>query len=123
MTGTFRINVVADPRALLRAMFDAAVAAADPMHRVAAFLPERPSGKVVVVGAGKASARMAQAVEQAWDGPLTGLVVTRYGHAVPCRHIEVVEAAHPVPDAAGERAARRILELVSGLGADDLVWR
>jgi hydroxypyruvate reductase len=112
--------VVTEPRALLRAMFDAAVAAADPLQRVAAFLPTRPAGRVVVVGAGKASARMAQAVEKAWDGPLSGLVVTRYGHAVACSRIEVVEAAHPVPDAASERAARRILDLVSGLGADDL---
>ena len=110
-----------DPRALLRAMFDAVVEAADPLQRVPAFLPARPSGEVVVVGAGKASARMAQAVERAWDGPLNGLVVTRYGHAVPCAHVKVVEAAHPVPDAAGERAACRILELVSGLSADDLV--
>jgi glycerate 2-kinase len=110
-----------DPRALLRAMFDAAVAAADPLQCVAPFLPMPPPGRVVVVGAGKASARMAQAVEQSWDGPLTGLVVTRYGHAVPCSHVEVVQAAHPVPDAAGQRAARRILDLVSGLGADDLV--
>ncbi|MGB8994564.1 MAG: glycerate kinase [Pseudonocardiaceae bacterium] len=110
-----------DSRALLRVMFDAAVAAADPLRRVPGFLPARPPGRVVVVGAGKAAARMVQAVEQAWDGPLSGLVVTRYGHAVPCAHVEVVEAAHPVPDAAGERAARRILELVSDLGADDLV--
>ncbi len=110
-----------DSRALLREMFDAAVAAADPLRRVPGFLPARPPGRVVVVGAGKAAARMAQAVERAWDGPLSGLVVTRYGHAVPCAHVEVVEAAHPVPDAAGERAARRILELVSDLGADDLV--
>ncbi|MDQ3764318.1 MAG: glycerate kinase [Actinomycetota bacterium] len=102
-------------------MFDAAVAAADPLQRVARFLPARPSGRIVVVGAGKASARMAQAVEQAWDGPLSGLVVTRYGHAVPCSRVEVAQAAHPVPDAAGEQAARRILDLVSGLGADDLV--
>jgi hydroxypyruvate reductase len=102
-------------------MFEAAVAAADPLQRVPAFLPARPRGRTVVVGAGKASARMAQAVERAWDGPLSGLVVTRYGHAVPCQHIEVVQAAHPVPDAAGEQAAHRILELVSGLGADDLV--
>lgn len=113
--------MVADPRALLRAMFHAAVAAADPLRRVPAFLPPRPPGRVVVVGAGKASARMAQAVEQAWDGPLSGLVVTRYGHAVPCSQVEVVQAAHPVPDAAGERAARRILELVSGLSEGDLV--
>jgi glycerate 2-kinase len=109
------------PRALLRAMFDAAVGAADPLQRVPAYLPERPPGRVVVVGAGKASARMAQAVEQAWDGPLSGLVVTRYGHAVACERVTVVEAAHPVPDAAGARAARQILELVSGLSADDLV--
>jgi glycerate 2-kinase len=113
--------VIADPRALLRAMFDAAVTAADPLQRVVPFLPARPPGRVVVLGAGKASARMAQAVEQAWDGPLSGLVVTRYGHTVPCAHVEVIEAAHPVPDAAGERAARRILDLVSGLGPDDLV--
>lgn len=110
-----------DPAALLRAMFDAAVAAADPSQRVPDFLPARPPGRVVVVGAGKASARMAQAVEQAWEGPLSGLVVTRYGHAVPCSRVQVVQAAHPVPDAAGERAARRILELVSDLDADDLV--
>lgn len=102
-------------------MFDAAVAAADPLQRVAPFLPARPPGRVVVVGAGKASARMAQAVEKAWDGPLSGLVVTRYGHAVPCSYVEVTEAAHPVPDTAGERAARRILDLVSGLNVDDLV--
>ncbi|MFN2536206.1 MAG: glycerate kinase [Pseudonocardiaceae bacterium] len=102
-------------------MFDAAVAAADPLQRVPAYLPERPPGRVVVVGAGKASARMAQAVEQVWDGPLSGLVVTRYGHAVACERVTVVEAAHPVPDAAGARAARQILELVSGLSADDLV--
>jgi glycerate 2-kinase len=113
--------VLGDPRALLRAMFDAAVAAADPLQRVPAYLPARPPGRVVVVGAGKASARMAQAVEQVWDGPLSGLVVTRYGHAVACERVTVVEAAHPVPDAAGERAARQILELVSGLRADDLV--
>ncbi len=110
-----------DPAALLRAMFDAAVAAADPLQRVPRFLPARPPGRVVVVGAGKASARMAQAVEQAWDGPLSGLVVTRYGHAVPCSRVQVVQAAHPVPDAAGERAGRRILDLVSDLDADDLV--
>jgi len=109
------------PGELLRAMFGAAVAAADPMRRVAGFLPVRPAGRVVVVGAGKASARMAQALEQSWDGPLSGLVVTRYGHAVPCSRIEIMEAAHPVPDAESERAARRILDLVSGLGAEDLV--
>ena len=113
--------MVTQPRVLLRAMFDAAVAAADPLQRVASFLPPRPSGRVVVVGAGKASARMAQAVEQSWDGPLSGLVVTRYGYAVPCKHIEIAAAAHPVPDAAGEAAARRILELACGLGDGDLL--
>lgn len=111
----------ADPQAFLRGLFDTAVAAADPLLRVPDFLPPRPSGRTIVVGAGKASARMAQAVEQAWPTPLSGLVVTRYGHAASCRQIEVVEAAHPVPDTAGERAARRILELVSAAGSDDLV--
>ena len=109
------------PRALLRAMFDAAVAAALPSHRLAAFLPPRPKGRVLVVGAGKASAAMAQAVEAAWPGALQGLVVTRYGHAVPCQHIEVVEAAHPVPDARGRDAAARMLAMVQGLTQGDLV--
>ena len=117
------IDSVADAPALLRAMFDAAVAAADPLERVPAFLPaQRPAGRVVVVGAGKASARMAQAVECAWpDAPMDGLVVTRYGHAVPCERVEIVEASHPVPDEAGEQAARRMLKMVSDLGSDDLV--
>ena len=110
-----------DPCTLLRAMFAAAVNAASPVARVPAYLPPRPKGRVVVVGAGKASAAMAKAVEDYWDGPLTGLVVTRYGHAVPCERIEIVEAAHPVPDASGEAAARRILGMVQGLGPDDLV--
>jgi hydroxypyruvate reductase len=110
-----------DPRTLLRAMFDAAVDAASPASRVPAHLPLRPKGRVVVVGAGKASAAMAKAVEDHWDGPLSGLVVTRYGHAVPCDRIEIVEAAHPVPDTRGEAAARRILDMVQGLGPDDLV--
>jgi len=113
--------MVWEPRSLLRAMFDAAVDAASPAARVPSFLPAPPKGRVVVVGAGKASAAMAKAVEDHWDGPLTGLVVTRYGHAVPCRRIEIVEAAHPVPDASGEAAARRILDMVQGLGPDDLV--
>jgi len=110
----------ADPRDFLRALFDAALAAADPHRIVPANLPPRPKGRTVVVGAGKAAAAMARAVETHWDGPLEGLVVTRYGHAVPCERIEVVEAAHPVPDLAGRRAAERILELVGGLGEDDL---
>lgn len=109
-----------DAPALLRRMFDAAVAAADPAGIVPRHLPPRPPGRTVVLGAGKASAAMAAAVESAWDGPLEGLVVTRYGHAVPTRSIEIVEAAHPLPDAAGERAARRILALAESLGPDDL---
>src|ERR1700691_5286129 len=110
-----------DPRTLLREMFDAAVNAAQASKCVPAHLPAPPKGRTVVVGAGKAAAAMARAVEDHWRGNLSGLVVTRYGHAVRCGRIEVVEAAHPVPDAAGEQAARRILAAVQGLTADDLV--
>ena len=110
-----------DPRALLRAMFDAAVAASQPSRHISRYLPPAPKGRFIVIGAGKASAAMAQAVEAHWQGPIEGLVVTRYGYAVPCRHVEIVEAAHPVPDAAGEEAARRLVQLVSGLTEDDLV--
>jgi glycerate 2-kinase len=106
---------------LLRQMFDAAVASAQPALCVPPQLPAAPRGRLIVVGAGKASAAMARAVEESWSGPLSGLVVTRYGYAVPCRHIDIVEAAHPVPDAAGMHAAERMLELVSGLNEDDLV--
>jgi len=113
------MNYLENPRGLLFDMFEAAVAAADPMKRVRAFLPDPPKGKLLVVGAGKASARMAEAVEAAWSGSLSGLVVTRYGHSASCRQVEIVEAGHPVPDAAGVNAARRILELVSDLGPDD----
>jgi hydroxypyruvate reductase len=109
------------PRKLLREMFDAAVAAAQPDVCVPPHLPPRPRGRLIVIGAGKASATMARAVETHIDGPLEGLVVTRYGHRVPCERIEIVEAAHPVPDAAGAEAARRILEKVRGLTTDDLV--
>jgi hydroxypyruvate reductase len=112
--------VLADPAGLLRALFDAALAAASP-DRVRAHLPAPPHGRTVVIGAGKAAAAMARAVEDAWSGPLSGLVVTRYGHGVPCERIEVIEAAHPVPDDAGERAARHMLERVAGLSRDDLV--
>lgn len=109
-------------RALLRAVFDAAIAAADPRRVLAAHLPPRPQGRAIVVGGGKSAALMAAALEQAWpDIPLEGTVVTRYGHAVPTRRIEVIEAAHPVPDANSERGARRLLERVRGLGPDDLV--
>jgi hydroxypyruvate reductase len=109
------------PTALLRRMFDAAIAAAQPSLVIPRHLPTPPKGRMIVIGAGKASAAMARAVEDHWPGPLEGLVITRYGYAVPCRRIEIVEAAHPVPDAAGERAARRLLQLVSGLSADDTV--
>lgn len=110
-----------DPRAFLRGCFDAAVAAAQPEKRIPLFLPEKPDGRLVVIGAGKASAAMAQAFETSWTGDVEGLVVTRYDYEVPCEKIEIVEAAHPVPDAAGLKAAQRILDYVSGLGADDLV--
>lgn len=108
-------------RALLEQMFHHAVAQAQPALAVRLHLPEKPAGRTVVIGAGKASAQMARAFEEAWDGPLSGLVVTRYGYAETCRHIEIVEAAHPVPDEAGFLAARRIMETVSGLSPDDLV--
>ena len=109
------------PRVLLRAMFDAAIAAAAPATCLPPFLPKPPKGRTIVIGAGKASAAMAKVVEDHWPGPLSGLVVTRDGHAVACRHIEIVEASHPVPDARGRDAADRILQLVRGLGSDDLV--
>ncbi|MBL8479916.1 MAG: glycerate kinase [Sterolibacteriaceae bacterium] len=111
-------------RALLRDLFDAAVAAADPGHCLPAWLPEPPRGRTVVVGAGKAAAAMARAVETHWRGDveqLSGIVVTRYGHGVATQRIEVVEAAHPTPDAAGQQAAQRLLRAVQGLGANDLV--
>ena len=114
------------PRELLRAMFDAAIASAQPAVAVPPQLPDPASvkGRLVVIGAGKASAAMARAVEDHWRGPksqITGLVVTRYGYSVPCQHIEIIEAAHPVPDAAGLRAAERIAQFVQGLSEDDLV--
>ncbi|AOY98037.1 glycerate kinase [Cupriavidus sp. USMAHM13] len=112
---------LSDPRALLRDLFDTAVAAVSAGHCLPQHLPAPPKGRTVVIGAGKAAAAMAQAVEAHWSGPLSGLVVTRYGHGAPCRRIEVVEAAHPVPDAAGQRAAQRMVELVQELTADDLV--
>jgi hydroxypyruvate reductase len=114
----------AQQRAVLRGLFDAAVAAADPARCLPAHLPDQPRGRTIVVGAGKAAAAMARSVEDHWRGDLqrlSGLVVTRYGHGAPTRRIEVVEAAHPAPDAAGQQAAARILEAVGGLSADDLV--
>lgn len=109
-----------DPALFLRALFDRAVEVADPMRSLARHLPPRPKGRVVVIGAGKASARMAEAVEAAW-GPCEGLVITRYGYGRPCRGIEIVEAAHPVPDESGARATARILALLAGLGPEDFV--
>ena len=102
-------------------MFDAAVAAAQPALCLPPHLPPPPKGRTIVIGAGKASAAMARALEDHWSGPLEGLVVTRYGYEVPCDRIEIVQAAHPVPDAAGIEAAERIRQLVTGLTADDLV--
>src|SRR5580698_10963074 len=110
-----------DARTLLRSLFDAAVAAADPFACVPPNLPAPPKGRTIVVGAGKAAAAMAAAVEAHWRGPLEGLVVTRYGHGAPTQRIKVVEASHPVPDEAGPKAARAILELGKGVGPDDLV--
>ncbi len=112
--------MISDPAAFLRQLFDRAVEVADPMRSLAAVLPEKPQGRLIVIGAGKASARMAEAVEAAW-GPCAGLVITRYGHARPCRGIEIVEAAHPVPDQAGVDATRRILSSLQGLAEADTV--
>ncbi|MEX0956469.1 MAG: glycerate kinase [Rhizobiaceae bacterium] len=112
---------ISDPKPFFTALFDAAVAAADPESVIRGFLPAKPSGRTIVVGAGKGSAQMARAFENAWEGPLSGVVVTRYGYAVQCQHIEILEAAHPVPDEAGLAASKRLLETVAGLTADDLV--
>jgi glycerate 2-kinase len=111
---------IGDPETLLRSLFDIAVEVADPMQSLARFLPARPTGRVVVIGAGKASARMAEAVEAEW-GPCEGLVITRYGYARPCQGIEIVEAAHPVPDQAGVAATQRMLALLDGVGEGDFV--
>lgn len=104
----------------LRQLFDRAVEVADPMRSLKDFLPEKPKGRIIVVGAGKASARMAEAVENAW-GTCEGLVITRYGYARPCQGIEIVEAAHPVPDAAGLEATARMLSLVDSAQEGDFV--
>ncbi|MER9613928.1 glycerate kinase [Mesorhizobium sp. M0207] len=110
-----------DPKSFLISIFNAAVAAADPQRTIKDHLPARPKGRTIVIGAGKGSAQMAAAFEKVWDGPIEGLVVTRYGYGAACRRIEIIEAAHPVPDAAGREASRRLLEKVQGLTADDLV--
>lgn len=110
-----------DPRELLVSLFDAAVAAANPDLTVPRFLPKPPAGKTIVVGAGKGSAQMAKVLENHWAGPLQGVVVTRYGFGVDCQHIEIIEASHPVPDAAGLAASEHLLAAVTDLGPDDLV--
>lgn len=110
-----------DHRAFLMRLFQSAVQAADPDLAIRTHLPAAPKGRTIVVGAGKASAQMARALETHWPHPLEGTVVTRYGHGVPCDRIEVLEAAHPVPDAAGLVASARLMERVKGLTADDLV--
>ncbi|MDX5373790.1 MAG: glycerate kinase [Pseudomonadaceae bacterium] len=110
-----------DPQRLLRDLFATAIAAAHPDQVLADHLPTDRSGRVVVIGAGKAAAAMAAVIEREWQGEVSGLVVTRYEHGADCSQIEVVEAAHPVPDDAGERVARRVLELVGGLGEQDRV--
>jgi hydroxypyruvate reductase len=110
-----------EPRTFLRALLDAAIEAAQPDAILPPHLPPPPRGRTIVLGAGKAAAAMARAVEDHMSGPVEGLAVTRYGHAVPCKSVEVVEAAHPVPDAAGRDAARRILEQARSAGAGDLV--
>jgi hydroxypyruvate reductase len=109
------------PRDLLRAMFDAAVAAADPARCVPPHLPAPPRGRTYVVAIGKAAAAMAKAVEERWTGRLSGIAITRYGHGLPCRRIEVVEAGHPLPDESGLAAAQRALAGAEALGPDDLL--
>lgn len=111
-----------DPRTFFSALFSCAVAAADPEHVIGDYLPERPKGRTVVIGAGKGAGRMAAAFERAWKWPIDrGLVVTRYGYGTACRRIEVIEAAHPVPNQAGLDGSQRLFEVVSGLTEDDLV--
>ena len=110
-----------NPVEFLNELMTAAIEAADPIQCLPGHLPDPPKGRTIVVGAGKAAAKMARVVEDNWRGELDGLVVTRYGHRVDCDRIEVIEAAHPVPDAAGEAGARRIFDLVSSAGEEDLV--
>src|SRR5687768_3073601 len=110
-------------RQLLELLFEAAVKAADPLNGIRTHLPQPPAnGRTVVVGAGKGAAQMAAALETLWNGPaLSGVVVTRYGYGCETKTIEIIEAAHPVPDEAGLAASRRLMEAVSGLGEGDLV--
>lgn len=115
------MNRSIDPKAFFTTLFEAAVSAADPSKTIRTFLPPKPKGRTIVVGAGKGAAQMAAALEDAWDGPLEGTVVTRYGYGAQTRMIQVLEAAHPVPDGAGLAGAQRLLNSVAGLGPDDLV--
>lgn len=110
-----------EPRRFLTGLFDAAVAAADPLSAIRAHLPERPKGRTIVVGAGKAASQMAAAFESLWDGPLEGAVVARHGPVEVCKQIRVLQSAHPVPDEAGLAGSQALLELVQGLTEDDLV--
>ena len=113
--------MIASPKAFLTSIFEAAVAAADPLRTIERHLPAKPVGRTIVVGFGKGAAQMAQAFETVWDGDYEGVVVTRYGYAAPCKRIEVLEASHPVPDENGLAAAKRLAALLSDLTADDLV--
>ncbi|MBN9044490.1 MAG: glycerate kinase [Rhizobiales bacterium] len=119
------MTAIADPKKFLTGLFDAAIAAADPEKVIRANLPQKPKGRTVVIGAGKGSAQMAAAFEKAWaekhGSPIEGVVVTRYGYGAPCERIEIIEAAHPVPDAAGLAASKRLFDAVKGLTEDDLV--
>ncbi|RMI17816.1 glycerate kinase type-2 family protein [Sinorhizobium meliloti] len=112
---------IANPRQFLESLFASAVSAADPERVIAANLPERPKGRTVVIGAGKGAAQMARALESVWEGPLSGVVVTRYGFGAHCKNIEVLEASHPLPDEGGLKASKRLLAAVSDLTGDDLV--
>ena len=112
---------IADPRSFLADLFTAAVDAADPAKMLKNYLPAKPEGRLIVVGAGKASAHMAAAFEAAYEGDYEGLIVTRHGSAVPCKTIEIVESAHPVPDAGSFKAAKRMMDLVSNLTEDDTI--
>jgi hydroxypyruvate reductase len=118
---TMPIDPSFNPTSLLRELFASAIDAAHPRQVLADYLPADRSGRVIVIGAGKAAAAMAEVIEREWQGEVSGLVVTRYEHGANCKKIEVVEAAHPVPDDAGERVARRVLELVSNLNEEDKV--
>lgn len=113
--------MIGERRAFLTRLFDEAVRAALPENVIAGHMPERPAGRTVVIGAGKGAAQLAQAFEARWDGPLSGVVVTRYGYAAPCARIRILEASHPVPDEAGVAATREIMAALRGLTADDLV--